>query len=347
MNDMNPGIWPVEAAELGADVQCHVLRPGRPPLFIQPRGAALQDAQRFRAWAERCRPLLDQLIVEHGGVVLRGFPTRETADFARLVELFPTFETGYAGGVAPRTQISGRVMEATRLAAPVKLPLHSEMAYMRDYPKRIAFFCRQPATRGGETVIGDVRNLVDALPAELVEKIERLGVRLTRNYGAKSDGMERSVEVMETIGWNIGFGTDDPDEVERLCAERGLQPLWNDNGTLTVFNLLEPFVTHPRTGRKLYRSLVHVFHDAYRPEGENAELHEAVRKAQKHPSGTYLGNGQRLETAEIEAFMRALDEVTYCWDWQPGDIMILDNLQVWHGRNPYEGARDVQVALLD
>ncbi|UIF85685.1 TauD/TfdA family dioxygenase [Cupriavidus sp. UYPR2.512] len=41
------------------------------------------------------------------------------------------------------------------------------------------------------------------------------------------------------------------------------------------------------------------------------------------------------------------DQTTYSWPWRDGDVMVLDNLQVWHGRNPYQGTRDVQVALLD
>ncbi|MNN04898.1 Taurine catabolism dioxygenase TauD, TfdA family [compost metagenome] len=340
-------VCPVSVEELGSDVHCHTLQAGRPPLFIEPCNDALRDRTTFRAWSARIRPVLDRLIVEHGGIVLRGFPIEETADFGNLAELFPAFSSGYAGGVAPRSTISGRVMEATRLAAPVRLTLHSEMAYMRDYPKRIAFFCRRASPVGGETIIGDMRTLVDELPAELVSKIERLGIRTTRNYGAKSDQLEQSVEIMESIGWNVAFGTDDPQKVEALCAERGLEPLWNDNGTLTVFNRTDPFVIHPQTGRRLYRSILHVYRADKRPEGENTELYEAIRKTQQHPSGTFLGNGGELSGQEVEAFEAIIDRHTHCWPWRNGDVMILDNLQVWHGRNPYEGPRDVQVALLD
>jgi alpha-ketoglutarate-dependent taurine dioxygenase len=45
--------------------------------------------------------------------------------------------------------------------------------------------------------------------------------------------------------------------------------------------------------------------------------------------------------------MACIDKATFSWPWRNGDVMILDNLQVWHGRNPYQGPRDVQVALLD
>ena len=76
----------------------------------------------------------------------RGFPIDEAADFGAVVGLFPSFEGDSLGGVAPRARIAGQVMESTRLDKRVKLRLHSEMAYMQDYPARIAFFCRKRQT---------------------------------------------------------------------------------------------------------------------------------------------------------------------------------------------------------
>lgn len=330
----------IDVPALGADVQCHELAPNRPPLFIEPRGAALRDRSSFRTWLNAVRPVLDDLIVTHGGIVLRGFPIVDTADFADFIEGFPPFEGGYAGGRAPRATVSGRVMEATRLSSVVRLALHSEMAYRRDYPGRVAFFSRKTAPVGGETLIGDIRNLVDEMDPVLVRKIETLGTRTAINFGPKATDQSASYGHMDQRGWNHAFETDNPEKVEAICAERGLQPIWNDDGSLTVLNVLDPFVCHPRTGKKLYRSILHM-----KPQAEQG-LDMEISKTKKTPTGATLGDGNRL-TAEEMAHIDALcDKVTYAWPWRDGDLMMLDNLQVWHGRNPYEGKRDVQVALL-
>lgn len=326
---------------LGPDVRCHELNPGQPPLYIEPEGSALQNKDSFRAWSISVRPVLDTLITIHGGIVLRGFPITETHDFSQFIGLFPSFDAGYAGGRAPRKSISGKVMEATRLASSVRLALHSEMAYMRDYPKRIAFFSRKTAPVGGETLIGDVRHLVDAIPPAILAKIRQLGTRMARNFGPRSENLEDTYAHMDQRGWNQAFFTEDPAEVETICAERGLEPHWNEDGSLVVFNKLEPFVIHPETGKELYRSVLHM-----KPQVENPELEAEMRKAKKHPTGATLGNGQRLEPEEMAQMEDIIDRVTYSWPWRDGDVMVLDNLQVWHGRNPYEGSRDVQVALL-
>lgn len=326
---------------LGNDVQCHELQPGRPPLFIEPRGDVLLDRGRFRAWTRRVKPSLDQLITRHGGIVLRGFPTPETEDFADIIEQFPQFDDGYIGGRAPRTKISGHVMEATRLEASAGLGVHSEMAYRRHYPKRIAFFSRVTALVGGETTIADARDLAYDMDPQLADKIAALGIRAAMNYGPKSEAVDASYADMDRHGWNHAFHTDDAAEVEALCAARGLEPLWHDDGSLTVFTTLEPFVRHPVTGKKLYRSGLHRAHTA------TLTLSTEVRKNLKYPTGMFLGNAQQLAPAEVEHINALCDAATISWPWRNGDVMILDNLQVWHGRNPYEGARDVQVALLD
>ncbi len=332
----------VAVPALGSDVRCHVLQPGRPPLFIEPAGERLLDRAQFRQWSRTVRPALDALILEHGGIVLRGFPTAATEDFADFIEQFPAFDGGYAGGRAPRETISGRVMEATRLSASVRLAVHSEMAYRRDYPRRIAFFSRKTAEVGGETLITDVRHLAERMDPELAGKIATLGSRTAINFGPRRDADDASYAHMDERGWNQSFNTEDAAEVNRLCAERGLEPVWHEDGSLTVLNALEPFVVHPQIGRKLYRSILHML-----PQVENPEQDLERRKHQKYPTGATLGNGERLTDAERTHIDQLCDQTTYSWRWRDGDVMVLDNLQVWHGRNPYQGTRDVQVALLD
>lgn len=327
--------------QLGDNVRCYELAPGRPPLFIEPQGDALLQRDCFRAWTRQVKPALERLVTLHGGIVLRGFPTPHTEDFVDFVSQFPAFDDGYVGGRAPRKQIAGQVMEATRLDAAIKLGTHSEMAYRSRYPKRIAFFSHRTAPVGGETTIADARNLVEEIGLDLVAKIAACGIRSALNYGPRSEVFEASYQDQDRHGWNHAFQTDEPEEVERLCAARGLRPLWHDDGSLTVFADLDPFMNHPETGRRLYRSGLHREHTAH------LVLDPVVCKNRKYPTGMFLGGGQKLSPEEAARINAAVDKYTYSWPWRDGDIMLLDNLQVWHGRNPYQGARDVQVALMD
>ena len=43
----------------------------------------------------------------------------------------------------------------------------------------------------------------------------------------------------------------------------------------------------------------------------------------------------------------ALEAQEIAFPWHSGDLLLIDNIAVAHGRNPFKGQRDVQVALFD
>lgn len=331
---------------LGEAVTCSCLELGEGPLFIEPVSERLRVLDGALELLAATRGVLDRLICTHGGIVLRGFPISEAAHFGALAGLFPSFEGNYLGGVAPRARIGGQVMESTRLDKHVKLRLHSEMAYMQDFPARIAFFCRKAAEVGGETIVADLRGLLLALPEKLRHKVEMLGVITVRNFAPPSRELDSSVAHMDLRSWNIAFESDEPAVVEEICKTKGLVVTWNEDKSLTVVNQTPATVVHPTTGQRLYRANLHSYTSTSVNEGMDAGLMERVRASQKRPSGTFLGNGEPLSADELASFDSYIEAHTLAWPWKNGDVMILDNLEMWHGRNPYEGSREVQVVML-
>jgi hypothetical protein len=76
-------------------------------------------------------------------------------------------------------------------------------------------------------------------------------------------------------------------------------------------------------------------------------LRELQIAAGKLPTGYTFGNGEEMTREEAAEVHAILDEVTEIWPWQSGDLMMLDNLQVAHGRSKFSGDRETLVALLD
>src|SRR5215469_5895483 len=94
-------------------------------------------------------PSLDAVLTKHGAVLFRGFSL--TAQQFREVSahlLGDSFRP-YVGGTSPRKQVDERIYESTRFPRNLTLPLHNEMSYLPDPPRRIAFFCELPAESGG------------------------------------------------------------------------------------------------------------------------------------------------------------------------------------------------------
>jgi hypothetical protein len=232
-------------------------------------------------------------------------------------------------------------MEATRVAAESFLCLHQEMAYLPQYPARLAFFCRKPAEQGGETIIGDMREFTRRLPANVRKQLETYGVRAVRNYGPAGSGTKVVSDARDGIAWDDGFGTADKEEVEILCAERGLQPIWQENGGLAVVAQLNPFSKHPVTGERFYRSIIHTSYI----DTVTGKLTHMMQGPLA--TGYTYGDGTPMPLEDAQHLHDLLNDVTECWPWQAGDTMIVDNLQVAHGRNRYSGTRETLVALLN
>jgi alpha-ketoglutarate-dependent taurine dioxygenase len=312
-----------------------------PLLFIERRATAMNTAEEFLTWASASRAELDRLILEYGGILLRGVPIATATRFNEFIGVFPNYQPGYVGGGSPRNAIEGKVLESTRYDETLKIPLHSEMAYMKSYPARIAFFCRHAASVGGETIIGSMRTFMQHLPAALRDKLEQHQIHIVRNF-APAGTTPTIVDDSDKVCWNDAFYTDDRAKVEEHCKELGVEPIWNEDGSLTILNVMTPFTDHPVTGERFYRSHIH--------SNGRVSLSEAKSDGnvkRRRPSGYSLDNGEMLAPEEIGVIKSLFEKIERSFSWNHGDIMILDNLQVAHGRNPFSGAREVMVALLD
>lgn len=331
-------------ATLGDAVECCQPTEGQPPFFVTAKPGRFSSPAEATAWVEDHRAALDALIAQRGAVVLRGFPIATSEDFAGIVACFPAYTGGYQGGAAARRAVAQGVYEATQRTGDQRIPIHQEMFYIHDYPARIVFFAKKVAEEGGETTIADMRAITRALPDGIRAKLERLGIQNVRNFAAKT-GSTQENRHMDKRGWDFAFYTDSEEVVEAVCRRRQMRPHWHEDGSLTVFNVEDAFVPHPVVGERVYRGGLHLAH-FYRGSYDNTGMAAQLRSEQKFPSGAYYGDGSELTPEEDAELTAVVDRHTYAWPWQNGDMMFLDNLTTGHGRNPFNGTRATEVALL-
>src|SRR4051794_1430544 len=161
-------------ASLGSDVRTWTVDGGAPPLFVEASGPLADDVAAALTWFGERHDVLEALLTDHGALLLRAFPIDGTEAFAALVAHYQPHEFGYAGGATPRDRLGPNVYEATQVPASVDIKLHQEMAYLKHYPMKIAFYCHRKSATGGETVIGDMRGFMRSLPDRfLTELAER------------------------------------------------------------------------------------------------------------------------------------------------------------------------------
>ncbi|MEP6870052.1 MAG: TauD/TfdA family dioxygenase [Novosphingobium sp.] len=318
---------------------------GIPPLFIEAKPGAFASVEQAADWVDENRPTIDRLIEEHGVIVLRGFPLQTTADFGKIGAPFPVFDGNYQGGAAARRSLDKGVYEATQRTGDQTIYIHQEMFYVRDYPPRIAFFARKVAEKGGETLIADMAKVTRNLPLPIRKKLEEQGVLVIRNFAAPTQSKVET-RLMDRRGWDFAFYTDSQAEVDEVCRHRGMEPHWHDDGSLTVFSRLPAFVVHPATGKEFYRTALHT-NARTKADREKNEEAKQLLASQKIPSAMVLGNGEPLSPEEELALAEVVDDATIYWKWQQGDVMIVDNLQIGHGRNPFEGERATDLQMFN
>jgi alpha-ketoglutarate-dependent taurine dioxygenase len=336
---------------LGESVTTTTVSGTTSPLFIEPADPRLaSDLHAAVEWVGEHRGGLDDVLLTRGAYVLRNFPVADTTSFDSIIESYNSAVMDYSGGATVRGTVQGRIYEATRLPADLSLTLHQEMSYLPRWPGRLAFYCHVAAATGGETIIGDMRTAGAAIPAEFFKAIDNRGVLYCRNF---RDERDKRHPVLDTIHrtWQDVFLTDDKDIAELGCVRMGLDYRWNDDGSLTTEFRTAGVIEHPATGDRVWFNQIPA--QTMRTKIERrfgpaitALIEEYYPPGRTCPTETWFGDGGAIDPADIDAVYDALDAVTVAFPWQAGDVMVLDNVLTAHGRNPYTGDRNVQVALL-
>src|SRR6266446_6105909 len=275
------------------------LQPGRPPIL---RVEATGDAAR---WASDHRNALRAFIAEHGSLLVRGLGLRGAAEteavFRQLGSLMTEREA-----FAPRQRYAQGVYSASKWPPNQHMCMHHELSYAVELPSLMLFACLVAPAGGGETPVADSPNVLNALPADLVERFERVGWLLIRNYN-------------NDIGASVAeaFGADDRRAVENYCRANAIKFEWQPDGALRTWQRRSAVLHHPRTGQRCWFNQI-AFLNEWTMDPEVRE---------------YLVEVYEANTARER--------------WQAGDLMVVDNVRTAHGREEFEGPREVLVAMAD
>ncbi|MFF1636118.1 TauD/TfdA family dioxygenase [Streptomyces sp. NPDC058246] len=309
-----------------ADVE---LKPGRPPLL---RAEATVSAP---SWAAEHRDALRAVVAEHGCVLVRGLGLREAAETGAVFSALATGLMTEKEVFAPRQTYSDGVYSSTKWPPNQPMCMHHELSYTLEFPGLMMFACLTAPTDGGATAVADAPTVLDALPAELTERFEREGWLLTRSYN-------------DEIGASVAeaFGTEDRAAVESYCHANGITFEWQTDGGLRTRQRRSAVVRHPATGRRCWFNQI-AFLNEWTMAAEVREYLVDVYGADGLPFNTRFGNGDPIGEDVVQLLNNVYESHTAREPWQAGDLMLVDNVRTAHSREPFEGPREVLVALAD
>jgi alpha-ketoglutarate-dependent taurine dioxygenase len=299
------------------------------PLVMKPRTENLD----LSGFAAENRASIETALEKHGAILFRGFQVKSVQEFERFVTSVSGKALEYKERSSPRSQISGRVYTSTDYPPDKSIFLHNEQSYNLVFPMRISFFCGKVAQTGGATPIADTRKVFERIAPEIRERLIARKYQYVRNFG---DGFG--------LNWKEAFQTKQRAEVEEYCRANQIECEWKPGNRLRTKQVRRVAARHPKTGDWVWFNHLTFFHiDTLDPA-----IREEVVKAfgeENLPNNTYYGDGCRIEE-EVMAHLRdAYQQESVLFNWEEGDILMLDNMLAAHGREPYTGERRVAVAM--
>jgi alpha-ketoglutarate-dependent taurine dioxygenase len=315
---------PSPASRLDVD-----LHPGRPPIL---RAEAAGDAPR---WVAAHRDALRAAVAEHGAFVVRGLGLRDPAEVGAVFRRLATGLMTEREAFASRQTYADGVYSSSTWPQNQPMCMHHELSYRLELPGLMLFACLDAPARGGATAVADAPTVLGALPGELVRRFEREGWLLVRTYN-------------EEIGASVAeaFGTDDRGAVERYCRDNAIELEWQPDGGLRTWQRRSAVVRHPVTGQRCWFNQI-AFLNEWTIDPEVREYLVDVYGPDGLPFTTRYGGGDPIGEDVVQLLNSVYEAHTVREPWQAGDLMLVDNIRTAHSREPFEGPRQVLVAMAD
>jgi len=303
------------------------------PLVITPDTAEQQATAAGLLAVVADTDVIDKLILEHKALVFHGFGLGADRLDEAIDQLLST-RLAYVHGNSPRTKVGSNLYTSTEYPAEFTISMHNELSYSHSWPARLLFYCQQAAQTGGATPVVDAAAWLASLDPE-VRDAYRGGVRYMQNmHGGRGFGKS----------WQDTFETGDRAAVEAFLTDAGATWEWKADGGLRVIQVRPSTTRHPVTGDEVWFNQSDQWHPAALDDEVGIALRDALPEDELPQSVTFA-DGTPIPAEYVTQVRDRGLALAVDVDWQEGDLLVIDNVLVAHGRRPFTGPRRVLVAM--
>ena len=281
-------------------------------------------------WIQAHQDMFNQTLLKYGAILCRGFKINTVEKFQFLMKTFPEQLIAYKMRSSPRYALADNIYVSTTYPEELSINMHSESSYAPAHPARIVFCCIKKAAIGGQTPIADNRKILDHLSDTMKAAFIEKGILYKRNISS-----------MLGLDWKEVFQTSDKTIVAKECEANGMDYNWIGEDRITLSWQKKAVWQHPQTNDSVWFNHGLFFNKHMLEESilDSVESHDDL------PNNTFYGDGTEISKEEIEKIKKAYQKATVEFDWQVGDVLFLDNMIASHGRNPYQGERQIAVSI--
>lgn len=252
------------------------------------------------------------LFKSYGVLLFRGFEANADI-FREFSNLFSTDFIDYAGGAFARRVINGDKTLLSVNDYQFGIKLHGEMYYQKNIPLMVWFFCANPASEDGETRICDGREFFNEISGSTKELFSKKNLKFTA--------------IIPNQEWQKKYQTDNLDRVAEMCRENNTHLTINEDESI-MLEYICPAIIPSRCGQ------YQVF------------INSLLPTKQLNPNILKFDDGSEIPDEVVQELNEIADKITTNISWQKGDILMIDNTRILHGRRAFtDDKRDIYIRL--
>lgn len=278
---------------------------------------------------------ISEMLVREKALLFRGFHVDEKTLDSVMSPLLPN-RIAYVHGNSPRSKVGSNVYTSTEYPSELTISMHNELSYAHAWPSRLLFFAAHEPSAGGATPVVDGVTWLESLAPEIREAFAG-GVRYSQNLHA-GVGLGKS--------WQDTFETDDRAEVEAFLKGTKAEWEWLRDGGLRITQLRPSTVHHPVTDAEVWFNQSDQWHTATLGDDIAAELAQILPE-EELPQSVRFADGSPIPADYVIEVRNKGLEAAVDVGWRTGDLLLIDNVLVAHGRRPFTGLRRILVAMSD
>lgn len=299
------------------------------PLVVHP----VVDGIDIEMWVKDNSEFIENNLLKYGALLFRGFSVNSISEFSRFTKAISGNLLDYDEPSSPRSEVGHQIYTSTDYPATQWIQLHNEMSYTRHWPHKVFFCCIQPADEGGETPLASSLEVFKLLNPKIRDRFIEKKVMYVRNF---TPGLG--------LSWQHVFNAKSKAEVNEYCRLANISYEWKEHERLRTTHVHQSVIKHPTTGDMIWFNQAHAFH--------SSSLEPSVRKAlsiemneEDFPRNAFYGDGAQIEDSIIDEIRDTYRQAAVTFPLEKGDVLMLENMLVAHGRAPFVGERKILVAM--
>ncbi|MGA9377511.1 MAG: TauD/TfdA family dioxygenase [Phormidium sp.] len=253
-----------------------------------------------------------QLFKAEGLLLFRGFETNVEI-FTKFSNIFSTNFMDYTGGVFNRKIINNDPTVLTVNDFQTEIKLHGEMYYQQNIPLMLWFFCAHPALQDGETIVCDGQLFYN----EMSNSLKNLFSKKKLKYNGHLNQDE----------WKKRYKTDDLSVIKQICESNKINIQVNENESIDLH------YTCPAIHLSKYGN-----HPVF--------INSLLPTKSLYPKAVCFDDDSEITDDIISELSEIAAKTTVDIRWQKGDILMVDNTRIMHGRRAFaDDQRDIYLRL--